>query len=47
MIDYLYTYQQASTQANPPTNHTDTFDSCGEDTETGAAELVQIPSDWK
>lgn len=43
----LALYQQASTQTNPPTYHTDTFDSCGEDTETGAAELAQIPSDWK
>lgn len=43
----LALYQQASTQAKPPSNHTDTFDSCGEDTTTGAAELAQIPSDWK
>jgi surface protein len=40
-------YQHASTQAIPPTNHTDTFSDCGRDTTTGAAELAQIPSDWK
>jgi hypothetical protein len=40
-------YQQASTQTNPPTNHDATFRSCGRDTTTGAAELAQIPSDWK
>lgn len=43
----LALYQQASTQANPPTNHTKTFTSCGRDTVTGAAELAQIPSDWR
>lgn len=43
----LALYQQASSQANPPTNHNDTFSQCGKNTETGAAELAQIPSDWK
>jgi surface protein len=43
----LALYQQASTQANPPTNHAYTFYDCGRDTTTGAAELAQIPSDWK
>ena len=43
----LALYQQASTQANPPTNHSGTFRLCGRDTQTGAAELAQIPSDWK
>lgn len=43
----LALYQQASSQTSPPNYHTDTFSSCGEDTETGAAELAQIPSDWK
>ncbi len=43
----LALYQQASTQTTPPTNHTQTFTNCGRDTETGAAELAQIPSDWK
>ncbi len=42
----LALYRQASTQANPPSNHTDTFKNCGSDTTTGAAELAQIPSDW-
>lgn len=43
----LALYQQASTQANPPTNHKQTFYNCGSNTTTGAAELAQIPSDWK
>ena len=42
----LALYQQASTQANPPTNHSYTFYDCGSDTTTGAAELAQIPSSW-
>lgn len=29
------------------TDHTRTFQACGRDTESGAAELAQIPSDWK
>lgn len=43
----LALYQQASTQSTPPTGHECTFRSCGEDTETGSAELAQIPSNWK
>ena len=43
----LALYQQASSQATPPSNHTQTFYRCGRDTETGAAELAQIPDDWK
>ena len=43
----LALYQQASTQTNPPTEHSNTFTNCGRDTTTGAAELAQIPSDWK
>lgn len=43
----LALYQQMSTQTNPPTNHTWTFHNCGKNTTTGAAELAQIPSDWK
>ena len=39
-------YQQASTQATPPTSHSRTFENCGRDTITGAAELAQIPTDW-
>lgn len=42
----LALYQQASTQANPPTNHNQAFGHCGELTTTGAAELAQIPSSW-
>ena len=43
----LALYQQASTQANPPSKHTGTFRNCGSNTTTGAAELAQIPDDWK
>lgn len=43
----LALYQQASTQTNPPSNHSYTFRYCGRDTTTGAAELEQIPDDWK
>lgn len=40
-------YRQASTQTNPPGHHDSTFTNCGINTETGSAELAQIPSDWK
>ncbi len=43
----LALYQQASSQTNPPSNHSHTFYRCGENTLTGSAELAQIPSDWK
>ena len=43
----LALYQQASSQTNPPSTHNYTFHNCGSDTVTGAAELAQIPSDWK
>lgn len=43
----LALYQRASTQAIPPSNHSIAFSRCGENTITGAAELAQIPSDWK
>ena len=43
----LALYKQASTQANPPTIHPQTFRNCGVNTQTGKAELAQIPSDWK
>lgn len=39
--------QQVSTQATPPTYHDRTFQNCGSNTTTGAAELAQIPSNWK
>lgn len=42
----LALYQQASTQSVVP-HHTHTFTNCGINTETGSAELAQIPSDWK
>lgn len=42
----LELYQQASTQATVP-SHSRAFRDCGRDTVTGAAELAQIPSDWK
>lgn len=43
----LALYQQASTQTTPPSNHMRTFYNCGSNTTTGAAELAQIPSNWK
>ena len=43
----LALYQQASTQATPPTDHRNTFTDCGINTQTGSAELAQIPNDWK
>lgn len=42
----LALYQQASTQTNPPTSYGEAFVNCGSDTETGRAELSQIPSSW-
>lgn len=42
----LALYQQASA-LNPPPTHSFTFNNCGSNTVTGAAELAQIPSDWK
>lgn len=43
----LALYQQASTQATPPTEYVGCFNNCGINTQTGSAELAQIPSDWK
>jgi surface protein len=43
----LALYQQVSTQTTPPSNHVSTFRGCGSNTQTGAAELAQIPDDWK
>lgn len=43
----LALYQQMINQANPPQEHLYAFHRCGRDTTTGAAELAQIPSDWK
>ena len=42
----LALYRQASSQTSVP-EHIDAFWECGRDTQTGAAELAQIPSDWK
>lgn len=42
----LALYQQMSTQATPPSQHTNCFANCGSDTVTGAAELAQIPASW-
>ena len=42
----LALYQQMSTQTTPPTDHKSTFTNCGSRTQTGAAELAQIPEDW-
>jgi surface protein len=42
----LALYQQASTQATPPTSHSNAFTYCGNNTTTGAAELAQIPRSW-
>lgn len=40
-------YNPLGLPANPPTSHSSTFNNCGRDTTTGAAELAQIPSGWK
>lgn len=42
----LALYQQMSTQSVPPASHFGVFSKCGRDTETGAAELAQIPTSW-
>jgi surface protein len=43
----LAIYKRASTKAIEVTTHNETFTNCGSNTTTGAAELAQIPSDWK
>lgn len=43
----LALYTQASSQAVPPTYYVAAFYQCGKDTETGAAELAQIPYEWR
>lgn len=43
----LALYQQTSSQTNPPAEHSAMFLNCGVDTVTGAAELAQIPNEWK
>jgi surface protein len=42
----LALYNQASSQATPPSQHSNTFHECGSNTTTGLAELEQIPSNW-
>ena len=36
-----------SIKNDPPSDHVRMFYNCGRDTQTGSAELAQIPSDWK
>lgn len=43
----LALYNQLSTQTNPPNSHGYCFSNCGSESETGPAELAQIPDDWK
>ena len=42
----LALYNQASSQASPPSDTTACFSDCGSNTETGRAELAQIPASW-
>lgn len=42
----LALYQQASTQATPPSSYSNCFTNCGSLTVTGAQELAQIPASW-
>ena len=42
----LALYQHASTQAIPPFSYGNCFSNCGVSTQTGMAELAQIPSSW-
>ena len=43
----LALYQQLSTQTTPPATYSEAFKNCGSNTQTGAAELAQIPDTWK
>lgn len=43
----LALYQQASSLGLSQYEHLETFANCGSNTQTGAAELAQIPYDWK
>ena len=43
----LALYQQLSAQGIESSYHVRTFEDCGSNTTTGAAELAQIPDDWK
>ena len=42
----LALYTQLSTKTVPPTNYSNCFNKCGDNTTTGAAELAQIPTSW-
>lgn len=42
----LSLYQRISSQANPPTEHVNTFENTGMNTAAGLAELQQIPASW-
>lgn len=42
----LALYQQASTQATPPSDHAQCFTDCGINTASGQVELAQIPTSW-
>jgi hypothetical protein len=42
----LALYEQMSTQTTPPSTTANCFKDCGKNTETGAAELAQIPASW-
>ena len=43
----LAQYTWFSTYGVNINNHSVTFTNCGSNTQTGTAELAQIPSDWK
>lgn len=43
----LALYNRATSRISPPSDHARTFYNCGSNTTMGAAELAQIPSDWK
>lgn len=42
----LSLYQQASTQATPPSIYNSCFENCGSNTASGQADLSQIPTSW-
>lgn len=42
----LALYNQMVNQTTPPTSHSNTFSNCGVNTQTGLAELQQIPTSW-
>ena len=43
----LDTYNRFMSYTIQPTEHRSCFSACGSNTQTGSAELAQIPSDWK